>query len=47
MGLKEAGVEYCPDDGIIVSDEYKTSNKDIFAVGDCIAARYSNKPKDC
>ena len=47
MGLKEAGVEYDPEDGIIVSDQYQTANKDIFAVGDCIAARFSNKKKDC
>ena len=42
MGLETAGVEFDVNDGIIVNDGYLTSNKNVYSVGDCIAARYSN-----
>ena len=37
MGLEEAGVEYSPQDGIYTNDHLKTTNGDIFSVGDCLA----------
>ena len=37
MGLEEAGVEYSPEDGIYTNEHLKTTNGDIFSVGDCLA----------
>ena len=37
MGLEEAGVEYDPDDGIYTNEHLKTSNGDVYSVGDCLA----------
>mmetsp|Transcript_21277 Transcript_21277/g.30773 ORF Transcript_21277/g.30773 Transcript_21277/m.30773 type:complete len:665 (-) Transcript_21277:99-2093(-) len=35
MGLEAAGVKYCARDGIIVNDNMRTTNSNIFAAGDC------------
>jgi|688.fasta_scaffold316146_1 pyruvate/2-oxoglutarate dehydrogenase complex dihydrolipoamide dehydrogenase (E3) component len=35
MGFEEAGIEFSCDDGIKVNDNLMTTNKDVFAAGDC------------
>lgn len=35
MGLEIAGVQFTPEKGVIVNDSLQTSNKNIYAVGDC------------
>ena len=35
LGLEEAGVQYSKTDGIQVSDTLQTTNKNIYAAGDC------------
>ncbi|KAG5182768.1 mercuric reductase [Tribonema minus] len=35
MGLEDAGIKFSPTDGIVVSDTLQTTNKAIYAVGDC------------
>lgn len=42
LGLEKAGVEYGMKDGIYTNENLKTSNGDIFSVGDCVALA-SNK----
>ena len=37
MGLETAGVEYDQRDGIYTNEHLKTSNGDIYSVGDCLA----------
>jgi len=37
MGLEDAGVEFDPRDGIYTNEHLKTTNGDIFSVGDCLA----------
>lgn len=39
MGLEEAGVNFNQQDGVIVDNCLRTTNEDIFAVGDC-CSRY-------
>ena len=39
MGLEEAKVEYSKKHGIKINDELKTTNGNVFAVGDC-ASKY-------
>lgn len=39
MGCEDAGVKFDLRDGIIVDKHLQSSNKDIFAVGDC-CSRY-------
>ena len=46
MGCIQAGVIYDVNDGFICDEYLRTSNKDIYSVGDCLAARQSNKEKD-
>ena len=35
LGLEEAGVAYSIEDGIKVNDQLRTTNKNIYAAGDC------------
>ena len=37
LGLEEAGVAFSERDGIYADDRMRTTNSDIFAVGDCLA----------
>jgi pyruvate/2-oxoglutarate dehydrogenase complex dihydrolipoamide dehydrogenase (E3) component len=39
LGLEEAGVEHDPKAGVAVDDNLRTTNKHIFAAGDCCLAR--------
>jgi pyruvate/2-oxoglutarate dehydrogenase complex dihydrolipoamide dehydrogenase (E3) component len=35
LGLEEAGIDYDTESGIIVNDNLRTTNKNVFAAGDC------------
>ena len=37
MGCEEAGINFSEKDGFYVDKHLKTSNDDVFALGDCIA----------
>lgn len=43
LGLQEAGVEFDPKRGVLVDDQLRTSNKNIFAAGDvCLAHKFTH-----
>lgn len=39
MGLDTAGVEFSAEEGVKVDNFLRTSNEDVFAVGDCCSKR--------
>ena len=43
LGLEEAGVDYDIRDGIYTNEHLRTTNKDIFSVGDCVALASSRE----